>query len=60
MIEEKYSRLPVYRENIDNIEGIVYVRDLLQAWAEGKEDEPISSLLRDAYFVPETKPLQSF
>jgi len=55
MIEEKYSRLPVYRENIDSIEGIVYVRDLLQAWAEGKEDEPISSLLRDAYFVPETK-----
>jgi putative hemolysin len=55
MIEEKYSRLPVYRENIDSVEGIVYVRDLLQAWSEGKEDQPISSLLRDAYFVPETK-----
>jgi CBS domain containing-hemolysin-like protein len=55
MIDEKYSRLPVYRDSIDNIEGIIYVRDLLQAWSEGKETEPISGLLREAYFVPETK-----
>lgn len=55
MIDEKYSRIPVYRESIDNIEGIVYVRDLLQAWAEGREDETIDALLRDVYFVPETK-----
>ena len=54
--EEKYSRLPVYRDSIDNIEGVIYVRDLLQAWADGKEDEPIDGILRDAYFVPETKP----
>ncbi len=53
--EEKYSRLPVYRDSIDNIEGVIYVRDLLQAWAENKENEPINGLLRDAYFVPETK-----
>ena len=55
MIDEKYSRLPVYRDSIDNIEGIIYVRDLLQAWSEGNEDQLISSLLREAYFVPETK-----
>jgi putative hemolysin len=56
IIEQKYSRLPVYRESIDNIEGIIYVRDLLQVWAEdGKEDQPIAPILRDAYFVPETK-----
>lgn len=55
MVEEKYSRLPVYRESIDNIEGVIYVRDLLQAWAEGKQNEPIISLLRDAFMVPETK-----
>jgi putative hemolysin len=55
MTEEKYSRLPVYRDSIDNIEGIIYVRDLLQAWADGKEAEPIDGMLRDAYFVPETK-----
>ena len=56
MIDEKYSRLPVYRESIDNIEGILYVRDLLQAWGEGKDSAPIADILRDAYFVPETKP----
>ena len=55
MIEEKYSRLPVYRDSIDNIEGVIYVRDLLQAWADGKEDMPIGTILRDPFFVPETK-----
>ena len=55
IIEEKYSRLPVYRDNIDNIEGAVYVRDLLSAWSSGDEDAPITSILRDAFFVPETK-----
>lgn len=54
IIEEKYSRLPVYRETIDQIEGIIYVRDLLQSWADGKEDQPLGELLRDAFFVPET------
>ncbi|HEU4594468.1 MAG TPA: hemolysin family protein, partial [Pyrinomonadaceae bacterium] len=55
VIESKYSRLPVYREQIDNVEGIIYVRDLLAYWAEGKEDAGIEPLLRPAYFVPETK-----
>jgi putative hemolysin len=55
MIESKYSRLPVYREQIDNIEGLIYVRDLLQCWPECREDETIASLLRMVYFVPETK-----
>jgi len=55
MTEEKYSRLPVYRDSIDNVEGVIYVRDLLQAWADGKENESIEAITRDAYFVPETK-----
>ena len=57
MIESKYSRLPVYREQIDNVEGLIYVRDLLQHWAEGDEDGPISTLVRPVYFIPETKPV---
>jgi putative hemolysin len=57
MIESKYSRLPVYREQIDNVEGLLYVRDLLQCWAEGNEDGPISPLVRPVYFIPETKPV---
>jgi putative hemolysin len=54
IIEQKYSRLPVYRETIDQIEGVIYVRDLLQAWAEGKDDQPLADIIREAFFVPET------
>ena len=57
MIESKYSRLPVYREQIDNIEGLIYVRDLLERLAEGDEDGPITPMVRPVYFVPETKPV---
>jgi CBS domain containing-hemolysin-like protein len=55
MIDSKYSRLPVYRDQIDNVEGIIYVRDLLQCWADQNIDGNIAPLLRPAYFVPETK-----
>lgn len=57
ILESKYSRLPVYRDQIDNVEGIIYVRDLLQYWAEGKEDACIKALIRSVYLVPETKPV---
>jgi len=57
MIESKYSRLPVYRDQIDNVEGLIYVRDLLQHWAEASEDGPISPLVRPVFFIPETKPV---
>jgi putative hemolysin len=57
ILESKYSRLPVYRDQIDNVDGIIYVRDLLQCWAEGSEDDSIKSLVRSVYFVPETKPV---
>lgn len=56
IIVEKYSRLPVYRDRIENIEGVIYVRDLLIAWSEGKENDSIENLLRPPLFVPETKP----
>ena len=55
IIEEKFSRIPVYRDSIDNIEGVIYVRDLLNAWSEDRENETIETLLRPAFFVPETK-----
>ncbi|MGI8788396.1 MAG: hemolysin family protein [Pyrinomonadaceae bacterium] len=55
IVEEKYSRLPVYRETIDNIEGVIYVRDLLNAWVDGKENQTIENLIRPAFFIPETK-----
>jgi CBS domain containing-hemolysin-like protein len=57
MVESKYSRLPVFRDQIDNVEGIVYVRDILQCWVENREEEMIAPLVRPTYFVPATKPV---
>jgi putative hemolysin len=57
IIESRHSRLPVYRDQIDNIEGIVYVRDLLPLLSLGKSDSSITPFIRPVYFVPETKPV---
>ena len=54
IIDEKYSRIPVYTDTIDNIVGMIYVRDLMQAWADCKENEPVESVVREPLFVPET------
>jgi CBS domain containing-hemolysin-like protein len=53
--EQEYSRFPVYRENLDNIVGVVRVKDLLQIEATGTDADPITPLIRPATFVPETK-----
>lgn len=55
IIDRGYSRIPVYRENIDNVIGILYVKDLLQFLDE--KDFDWTSLLREPYFVPENKKL---
>ncbi|MDR9455980.1 MAG: gliding motility-associated protein GldE [Salegentibacter sp.] len=55
IIKNGYSRIPVYRENIDNIIGILYVKDLLP-YIEENEFE-WTKLLREPYFVPENKKL---
>jgi len=57
MIETKHSRLPVYRDQIDNVEGLIYVRDLLQCWTGNKAESPIKPFVRPVYFIPETKPV---
>ena len=55
IIENGYSRIPVYKDNIDTITGILYVKDLLPYINEKEFDW--KSLLREAYFVPENKKL---
>ena len=51
--EEQYSRIPVYRGNLDNIVGIAFVKDLV-ALPPGAEP-PLTTLMRSAYMVPESK-----
>jgi CBS domain containing-hemolysin-like protein len=53
MRESKYSRLPVFAENLDDIVGVVSLRDLLDH--EGDESEAVQSLMRPAFLVPETR-----
>ena len=52
--EYKYSRIPVYDETIDEIKGIIYIKDLLKQIAINK-DIKIKDIMRDAYFVSENK-----
>ena len=54
VLNEGYSRLPVYKDNIDNIIGIVYAKDLIN-YIEEPNLFVLYDLLRPAYFVPETK-----
>ena len=51
--EEQYSRIPVFRKDLDNIIGIVFVKDLV-GLPPGAEP-PLTTLMRSAYMVPESK-----
>ncbi len=52
----KYSRIPVYEETIDNIKGVLFVKDLLK-YLHGKKAIKIKNIMREAYFVSENKPI---
>ena len=52
--EYKYSRIPIYRDNIDNIEGVLFIKDILKALKEDKKID-IRKIMREPYFVPESK-----
>jgi CBS domain containing-hemolysin-like protein len=54
VIDEGYSRIPVFKNTIDNIIGIIYSKDLISA-TEYRELIVLTDILRPAYFVPETK-----
>lgn len=56
-IKRGYSRIPVYAEEIDNVVGILYAKDLLRHLKEGKLECQVRELVRPAIFIPETKVL---
>jgi putative hemolysin len=55
--ETPLSRFPIYQDNMDNVVGILSVKDVLMALAKGalNEESPVDELIRPAYFTPETK-----
>ncbi|KAF2329602.1 gliding motility-associated protein GldE [Flavobacterium ginsenosidimutans] len=57
IIETGFSRIPIYRDNIDQIEGVLFVKDLLPHI--DKEEFDWTSLIREAFFVPENKKLDN-
>lgn len=60
LMELRYSRIPVYEDDSDNIIGILYIKDyLIKAREDGFENVDIKSILRTPYFVPETKNIDS-
>lgn len=54
-LDAGHSRIPVYEENVDQIIGLLYAKDLLRAFRDNRDDQPVREMLRPAYFVPLTK-----
>ncbi|MEI8206267.1 MAG: hemolysin family protein [Kiritimatiellales bacterium] len=52
-----HSRFPVYEETIDNIAGVVHVKDLLRLFARGEEARPVMDVVKKLSAVPETMPI---
>ena len=55
VLQHGYSRIPVFEDDLDEVIGIVYAKDVLKALHQGKHDMPLSDIVREAHFVPESK-----
>jgi len=58
--EHEFSRVPVYREDLDHITGLLVGKDLLPRVARGELDRPVREFIRPIHFVPETMTVQAF
>jgi len=55
ILKHGHSRIPVYRDTIDNIVGVLYAKDLLRYLRDGRTDVSLGKILRPAHFIPESK-----
>ena len=56
LLEENYSRIPVYEENLDNIIGVLMYKDLLKIYSDNEDlNQPIESILKPVIYAPENK-----
>lgn len=53
--ESGHSRVPIFKDTVDNILGLLYAKDLLGVWREGNRAVSLRDYLRPAYYVPEAK-----
>lgn len=58
IVESGHSRFPVYKDSIDNVVGIVYVKDMLRIIAKGEEVK-LAEIIKKPFFVPESKRIDS-
>jgi CBS domain containing-hemolysin-like protein len=56
-MESGVSRVPLYRDDLDQVEGFVHAKDVLALLARGERQRPVSEVARPIHFVPESKPL---
>jgi CBS domain containing-hemolysin-like protein len=57
IVTRRRARIPVFRDDLDNIEGVVHERDLLRAMQRAEKIENIRPLVKPVTFIPETKPV---
>ena len=57
ILDQGFTRIPIYTETIDKIVGTVHLKDLLHYNRKTRENPPIKDFMKEAYFVPITKPL---
>jgi len=55
VLQHGYSRLPVYKEDLDDVIGVAYAKDVLKALHQGRSNTPLREIVRRAHFVPESK-----
>lgn len=58
--QEEYSRVPIYRDDLDHITGVLFMKDLLPSFAKGNLDRSVRDLARPPYFVPEIMSVKRF
>jgi CBS domain containing-hemolysin-like protein len=55
IIDSGHSRIPIYEQNLDNIVGVIYAKDLLRAGVRSDDKTPLKRLVREPYYTPEAK-----
>ena len=59
IVKSGHSRFPVYTDSIDNVVGVLYVKDLLKSLSENLQNLELTKIIRKPYFVPESKRIDS-